>query len=117
MAKVLNQLVPSFALALGASVDTDPAYSFYRDMVNKQVKKADMRAAATEYAWDMNWCATDAAAPLSFEELSSLGIHCFNEMPPESVLGRGRHAIVPPVAGARDVFLAPMSSPCYSAAA
>jgi hypothetical protein len=38
---------------------------FYCDMFDQQVKKADMRAVFTEYAWDMNWCDPCAAEPLS----------------------------------------------------
>ncbi|HYA28388.1 MAG TPA: DUF2330 domain-containing protein [Acidobacteriota bacterium] len=77
---------------------------FYRDMFEQQVKKADMRAVFTEYAWDMNWCDPCAADPLSVEELRSLGVFWLNEMPPESVPGRGRPPVMPPTGGARDVF-------------
>ncbi len=82
---------------------------FYRDMFEQQVKKADMRAVFTEYAWDMNWCDPCAADPLSFEELRSLGVFWFNnETPPDLVPGRGRPSIVPPMGGARDVFVTRM---------
>lgn len=73
-------------------------------MFEQQVKKADMRAVFTEYAWDMNWCDPCAADPLSLEELRSLGVFWLNETPPELVPGRGRRPIVPPMGGARDVF-------------
>ncbi len=81
---------------------------FYRDMFDQQVKKADMRAVFTEYAWDMNWCDPCAADPLSHEELRSLGVFWLNETPPDAVLGRGPRPMVPPVGGARDVFVTRM---------
>jgi len=77
---------------------------FYRDMFEQQVKKADMRAVFTEYAWDMNWCDPCAADPLSLEELRSLGVFWLKETPPEFVPGRGRRPVTPPMGGARDVF-------------
>jgi hypothetical protein len=64
-----------------------PAYvktkfrDFYRDMFEQQVKKADMRAVFTEYAWDMNWCAPCAADPLSADELRSLGVFWLHDDP------------------------------------
>ena len=58
---------------------------FYRDMFDHQVKKADMRAVFTEYAWDMNWCDPCAADPLSHEELRSLGVFWLTETPPDFV--------------------------------
>ena len=79
---------------------------FYRDMFEQQVKKFDMRAVFTEYAWDMNWCDPCAADPLSHEELGSLGVFWINEgagfLP-----GPGRRPM-PPIAGARDVFVTRM---------
>jgi hypothetical protein len=63
-------------------------------MFDQQVKKVDMRAVFTEYAWDMNWCDPCAAQPLSFEELRSLGVFWLADGRPES--GRG---------GAQDVFV------------
>ncbi len=82
---------------------------FYRDMFDQQVKKADMRAVFTEYAWDMNWCDPCAADPLSHEELRSLGVFWLNETPPDVVIpGRGPRPMVPPVGGARDVFVTRM---------
>ena len=74
-------------------------------MLDQQVKKADMRAVFTEYAWDMNWCDPCAADPLSHEELRSLGVFWLNEAPPDFVPGRGPRPIVPPMGGARDVFV------------
>ena len=65
---------------------------FYRDMFDRQVHQADMRAVFTEYAWDMNWCDPCAAEPLSPEELRSLGVFW---MPGRFQLG----------GGARDVFV------------
>ena len=81
---------------------------FYRDMFEQQVKKADMRAVFTEYAWDMNWCDPCAADPLSFEELRSLGVFWSNETSPDLIPGRGRRPIMPTMGGARDVFVTRM---------
>ena len=82
---------------------------FYRDMFDQQVKKADMRAVFTEYAWDMNWCDPCAADPLTPEELRSLGVFWLTETPPsDSVPGRGSRPIMPPMAGARDVYVTRM---------
>jgi hypothetical protein len=81
---------------------------FYRDMFEQQVNKADMRAVFTEYAWDMNWCDPCAADPLAVEELRSLGVFWLNETPPDLVPGRGRPPIMPPMGGARDVFVTRM---------
>ena len=41
---------------------------FYHAMFGEQVKKEDMRAVFTEYAWDMGWCdpcAADRSRPTS----------------------------------------------------
>jgi len=78
---------------------------FYRDMFDQQVKKADMRAVFTEYAWDMNWCDPCAADPLSVDELRSLGVFWMNEGGPALVPGPGRRPIPPPTGGLRDVFV------------
>jgi len=72
---------------------------FYRDMFDQQVKKVDMRAVFTEYAWDMNWCDPCAAEPLSFEELRSLGVFWLADARPE---------FAPNQSGARDVFVTRM---------
>ena len=77
-------------------------------MFDQQVKKADMRAVFTEYARDMNSCDPCAADPLSHEELRSLGVFWFSETPPDFIPGRGHRPIVPPMGGARDVFVARM---------
>src|SRR4029450_2570705 len=61
---------------------------FYRDMFDQQVKKVDMRAGVTEYAWDMNWCAPSPADPLSVEELRSLGVFWMSDA--GFVPGQGR---------------------------
>ena len=112
----------SLAVLLGRSANTGPAHSFcdfygsprlrqnffYRDMFEQQVKKADMRAVFTEFAWNMNWCDPCAADPLSFEVLCSLGVFSSNETSPEFVPGRGRRPVMPPMGGARDVFVTPM---------
>ncbi|HVO95142.1 MAG TPA: DUF2330 domain-containing protein, partial [Terriglobales bacterium] len=77
---------------------------FYRDMFDQQVKRADMRAVFTEYAWDMNWCDPCAAEPLSVEELRGLGVFWLNDPRSSFVPGPGRQP-VPPISGARDVFV------------
>jgi hypothetical protein len=46
---------------------------FYKAMFAQQVKKEDMRAVFTEYAWDMSFCDPCAANPLSSQELQQLG--------------------------------------------
>jgi hypothetical protein len=76
-------------------------------MLEQQVKKADMRAVFTEFALDMNWCDPGAAAPLSFEALRSLGV-LSNEASPDFFPGRGRRFVMPPMGGARDVFVTRM---------
>jgi hypothetical protein len=78
---------------------------FYRDMFDQQVKKVDMRAVFTEYAWDMNWCDPCAADPLSVEELRSLGVFWMSDA--GFVPGQGRRP-TPPMSGARDVFVTRM---------
>lgn len=75
---------------------------FYRDMFDQQVKRADMRAVFTEYAWDMNWCDPCAAEPLSLEELRALGVFWLNDR--AGLLPGGRSA-QPQLNGARDVFV------------
>jgi hypothetical protein len=82
---------------------------FYRDMFDQQVKRADMRAVFTEYAWDMNWCDPCAAEPLSYEELRGLGVFWLNnEVGSEFIPGPGRRPVPPPTSGARDVFVTRM---------
>ena len=78
---------------------------FYRDMFDQQVKRTDMRAVFTEYAWDMNWCDPCAADPLSGEELRNLGVFWLNDVGPAFVPGPGRQPIPPPMGGAREVFV------------
>ncbi len=80
-------------------------------MFDQQVKKADMRAVFTENARNMNLCGPCAADPLSHEELPSLGVFGFSEAPPDFIPGRGHRPIVPPLGGARDVFVARMLQP------
>jgi hypothetical protein len=74
---------------------------FYRDMFDQQVKKVDLRAVFTEYAWDMNWCDPCAAEPLSFEELRSLGVFWLTGGGPGTLPNRITN-------GARDVFVTRM---------
>jgi hypothetical protein len=81
---------------------------FYRDMFEQQVKKVDMRAVFTEYAWDMNWCDPCAADPLSHEELRSLGVFWLEDASQEPVIGRGPRPFVPLPGGAREVFVTRM---------
>jgi hypothetical protein len=77
---------------------------FYRDMFDQQVKKVDMRAVFTEYAWDMNWCDPCAADPLSVEELRGLGVFWLRDA---FVPGQDRR-VAPPMGGAPDVFVTRM---------
>ena len=51
---------------------------FYRAMFTGQVKKEQMQAVFTEYAWDMSWCDPCASDPLSREELLGLGVFWIN---------------------------------------
>jgi hypothetical protein len=80
---------------------------FYRDMFDQQVKRADMRAVFTEYAWDMNWCDPCAADPLSVDELRTLGVFWLNDAAPGFVPNPGRQPMSPS-GGARDVFVTRM---------
>ena len=94
-----------YAMVLDEVADkTSATKDFHRDMVVNQVKKADMRAVFTEYAWDMNWCDPCAADPLSHEELRSLGVFWLTETPPDFVQVREPRYIMPPMDGARDVM-------------
>ncbi len=77
---------------------------FYRDMFDRQVKKSDMRAVFTEYAWDMNWCDPCAADPLSQEELRNLGVFWIDETGSEFVPGVTRRPM-PSIGRALDVFV------------
>ncbi|HEX9501495.1 MAG TPA: DUF2330 domain-containing protein [Thermoanaerobaculia bacterium] len=47
---------------------------FYKALFAEQVRKENMTAVFTEYAWDMNWCDPCAADPLSRDELRNLGV-------------------------------------------
>src|SRR5260370_2851265 len=47
---------------------------FYNALFAEQVRKENMSALFTEYAWDMNWCDPCAADPLSRQELRNLGV-------------------------------------------
>jgi hypothetical protein len=84
-----------------AHLSKDRFQKFYRDMFDHQVKKVDLRAVFTEYAWDMNWCDPCAAEPLSFEELRGLGAFWLTQDRPEIVPN-------PMIGGARDVFVTRM---------
>ena len=52
---------------------------FYKAMFEQQVKEEKMRAAFTEYFWNMGWCDPCAADPLSREELKKLGVFWLDE--------------------------------------
>jgi hypothetical protein len=80
---------------------------FYRDMFDQEVKKADMRAVFTEYAWDMNWCDPCAADPLSAEELKSLGVFWLDDAANFAPVPMPRRRPTP-TTGARDVFVTRM---------
>jgi hypothetical protein len=80
---------------------------FYRDMFDQQVKKAEMRAVFTEYAWDMNWCDPCAADPLSAEELRSLGVFWLDDAANFAPVPMPRRRPMP-TTGARDVFVTRM---------
>jgi hypothetical protein len=47
---------------------------FYRDLFARAVRREDMRALFTEYAWDVGWCDPCSADPLTNDELRQLGI-------------------------------------------
>jgi hypothetical protein len=47
---------------------------FYKATFAEAVRKEDMTAVFSEYAWDMNWCDPCAADPLSHDELKRLGV-------------------------------------------
>ena len=56
------------------SYTKDVFNDFYKAMFANTVKKYEMKAVITEYAWDMSWCDPCAAEPLSSEELRALGV-------------------------------------------
>ncbi len=70
---------------------------FYKAMFAQQVKRNDMRAVFTEYAWNMGWCDPCAAPPLSREELKGLGVFWLDEQP-GNIGMRGSTMIYPPIA-------------------
>ncbi len=47
---------------------------FYQDMFARQVAQERGRGVFLEYAWDMAWCDPCAADPLSYDELTELGV-------------------------------------------
>lgn len=51
---------------------------FYKAMFSSQVRKENLSAVFTEYAWDMSWCDPCAAEPLSNDELRQLGVFWIN---------------------------------------
>ena len=88
---------------------------FYKSMFATAVKKEDMHAVFTEYAWDMAWCDPCAADPLSQDELHKLGVFWLNNTPqmggqlqPGGARRGGGMAPPPPMinyGGASNVFL------------
>src|SRR5262249_37832592 len=66
---------------------------FYKAMFAEQVRREEMRAVFTEYAWDMGWCDPCAADPLSTEELKKLGV---SWLEPQAITPPGAPAPAPP---------------------
>jgi hypothetical protein len=64
--------LPSDAAVPEYTKDVFP--KFYQAMFTRQVQKENLSVVFLEYAWDMTWCDPCAAAPLSQEELRSLGV-------------------------------------------
>ncbi len=79
--------------------------SFYKALFSEHVKKENMQAVFTEYAWDMSWCDPCAADPLSQDELRNLGVYWLGDggTPRPGPLPRPR--ILPAPGGAPAVFL------------
>jgi len=71
--------------------------AFYKSMFDAQVKKQDMRAVFTEYAWDMAWCDPCAAQPLAGGELRKLGVFWIDDTASQAARFAG--------SGAQNVFL------------
>jgi hypothetical protein len=67
----------------------DDFAGFYKAMFDAQVKSEKMRAAFTEYFWNMGWCDPCAAEPLSRDELRKLGVFWLDDAP-------GAAGFVPP---------------------
>ena len=59
----------------------DDFAGFYKAMFDTQVKNEKMRAAFTEYFWNMGWCDPCAAEPLSREDLKKLGVFWLEDAP------------------------------------
>jgi hypothetical protein len=59
----------------------DDFTGFYKAMFDTQVTNEKMRAAFTEYFWDMGWCDPCAAEPLSRQELRELGVFWLDDAP------------------------------------
>ena len=84
--------------------------TFYKAMFEHQVAREEMRTVFLEYAWDMGWCDSCAAEPLSREELRDLGVFWLDEGDRASPAG-GRARPGRPgrplrsTAGVTDVFL------------
>jgi hypothetical protein len=74
---------------------------FYKAMFSQQVKRENMSAVFTEYAWDMGWCDPCAADPLSAAELRGLGVFWLGDPSPAPLIAPGR----PMPARPQDVFL------------
>ena len=76
---------------------------FYRALFDQQVNQNDMRTVFLEYAWDMNACDPCAAAPLSMDELRSLGVFWLDDdAPRQGIYNEKKQLLVPP---RQEVFL------------
>jgi hypothetical protein len=85
---------------------------FYQAAFDQQVKRDEMRAAVTEYVWNMSFCDPCAAPPLSREELRQLGVFWLDDGPqavPQSgipMINPGTSRIFPiPAPGPAQVIL------------
>lgn len=66
----------------------DEFSDFYRAMFTERTRAENGDAVFTEYAWDMSWCDPCASAPLSAEELRSLGVWWAGDAPRSVFLTR-----------------------------
>jgi hypothetical protein len=78
---------------------------FYKAMFNEQVKKHEMRAVFTEYAWDMGWCDPCAADPLSASELRNLGVFWLDDTDVQPTPMPNRRPAPTMRGGAQDVYV------------
>lgn len=78
----------------------DRFQDFYKAMFTEQVRRENLSAVFTEYAWDMGFCDPCSATPLSPTELRGLGVSWLpdattNFFPPLAGGGRGAAVTVP----------------------